>query len=313
MPYEYPESNFVRWDDRPPEYYDSSPWIKKHGKKPTIKVSDYAEIKMKEYCRALGLASVITEEAIDILTTFIYTQRMLEKPTMHSYAAVFIFMACRQARFNITVTHIVDTINAVEPNKILLLNVFNAIWFLEYFLKYNWYPISDGLPVHGMRITPVPSDSINAFLIDGEKKEFKLSYTSCVSHRDCCNRAGDVTLDNTYASTSPSFMDLRERLPYVEPVAFEEYEYDDEQPDAGYLAFLLGRDWEEPGINDPDPPGPKPPMYPAKWDIDEETATRWEKCDRRRWYPPDHMTAYIDSYLRHPIRMELVRNCVHWN
>lgn len=284
----------------------------KKQKGPKINNSDYGKTKLKEYCNALGLTSVITEEAIDIVATIFWQQRILEKSTMQSYAAVFIFIACRQSRFTITMTHIVDTINAIEPKKLSLLNVFNAIWFIEYDLKYDWYPCGGGLTPHGFCLTPVASDSVNAFLIDGEKKEFMLSFTTCESLRCCCNRAGDLTIDNTYSSTSPSFMDLRERLPYIEPIKPEEFEYDDAQPDAAYYAFLLNKEWEEPGIDEPEPPGTPPPMYPARWEINEETADEWAKCDRRRFLPPDHMTEYIDNYMQGHFGKDLVRDCIHW-
>ena len=301
------DSDLMDWDPDKPKIKS------KRDKRPKILLSEYANRKLKVYCEALGLTSVITEDAIDMLATIIWQQRILERSTVHSFNAVFIFIACRHSRFTITVTHIVDTINAIEPKKVSLLNVFKTIWFTEYEMKYNWYPGGGNLTGHGFQITPVPSDSINAFLIDGERKEFMMSFTSCESLRCCCNRAGDITLDSTYASTSPSFMNLRERVAYIEPVVMEEFMYDDTEPDAAYYAFLLGKDWEEPGINDPDPPGAPRPMYPARWEIDEETATEWDKCDRRRFLPPDHMTKDIDEYLQGHWKIELVRNCIEWN
>ena len=307
--------------DLPTFYSENDPYwdrykpkiIEKRDKRPKIKVADYATTKLEEYSKALDLASVITKDALDILATILYQGRVLEKPTVHSHVAVFIFIACRRARFPMNLMHIVDTINANELSELSLLNVLNAIWFVEYELKYNWYPAGGNLTAHGFHITPISSDSPNAFLIDGEK-EFRLSFTTCESLRRCCNHVGDVTLDSTYASTSPCFMDLRARLPYVKPVNLEEFEYDDEQPDAAYYAFLLGKEWDEPGYDEPVPPGSPPPMYPPRWEIDEETATEWEKCDRRRFYPPDHMTERIDNYLQGHLDQfyGLPRNCISY-
>ena len=296
------------------QYWDrNKPKIReKRDKRPKIKVSDYATMKLEEYSKALRLTSVIIKDALDILATLLYQQRMLEKPTVHSHVAVFIFIACRRARFTMNLAHIVDTINTIELSELSLLNVLNAIWFVEYELKYNWYPGGGNLTAHGFHITPVSSDSANAFLIDGEKKEFRLSFTTCESLRCCCNHVGDVTLDSTYASTNPCFMDLRATLPYVKPVIPEEFEYDDEQPDASYYALLLGKDWNPPGHDESAPPGSPPPMYPPRWEIDEKTATEWDKCDRRRFYPPEHMTEHIDNYLQGHYNYGLTRNCISY-